>query len=83
MDDSRMAVALEHSAGVGLTAIGALERLRRASPAAVYTAVAALALVSMSDVLLALDGGGLERYKLVALVGLGFAAAGCAALSGR
>jgi arginase len=45
-----------------------------ATAAAVHTAVAALALVAMSDVVLAFDGGGLERYKLVALMGLGFAA---------
>jgi len=80
MDDSRMAVALERGAG-GLTAAGALARLRRASPLAVHSAVAALTLVVASDVVLALDGeSGLARYKLVALVGLGFAAAMCAAL---
>ncbi|MEP6813238.1 MAG: sensor histidine kinase [Actinomycetota bacterium] len=76
-----MAVALESSAGGGLTAAGALARLRRASPVAVHTAVAALAVVAASDVVLVLDGeSGLARYKLVALVGLGFAAATCAAL---
>jgi signal transduction histidine kinase len=81
MDDSRMAVALERSAGGGVTAAGALSRLRQASPAAVHSAVVALALVIASDVVLALDGdSGLARYKLVALVGLGFAAATCAAL---
>ena len=76
-----MAVALERSAGGVLTAAGALARLRRASPAAVHSAVAALAIVVASDVVLALDGDrGLARYKLAALVGLGFAAATCAAL---
>jgi two-component system, NarL family, sensor kinase len=80
MDDSPMAVALERSTG-GLTAAGALARLRRASPAAVYSAVAALALVAASDVVLAFDSSrGLEPHELVALVGLGFAAAACAAL---
>lgn len=76
-----MAVALERSAGGALTTAGALARLRQASPAAVYSALAALALVAASDVLLALDRGrALEQYELVALVGLGFAAAACAAL---
>ena len=69
------------SAAGGLTAAGALARLRRASPVAVYGAVAALGLVVASDVVLAIDGdGGLARHTLVALVGLGFAAATCAAL---
>jgi two-component system NarL family sensor kinase len=81
MDDCDMAVAVEQSAAGGLTAAGALGRLRRASPAAVFAAVAALAIVVASDVLLAFDReSGLARYKLVALVGLGFAAATCAAL---
>lgn len=81
MDDSPMALARERSATGGLTAAGALVRLRRASPAAVHSAVAAFALVVASDVVLAVDGdSGLARYKLVALVGLGFAAALCAAL---
>jgi two-component system NarL family sensor kinase len=81
MDNRPMAVTLEGSAGGGLTAAGALARLRRASPVAVHTAVATLALAAASDVVLALDAeGGLARYKLVALVGLGFAAATCAAL---
>ena len=72
---------LERGAGGGLTAAGALARLRRASPVAVHTAVATLALAAASDVVLALDAdSGLARYKLVALVGLGFAAASCAAL---
>ena len=76
MDDSRMAVARERSAAGGPPAAGALARLRRASPAAVHSAVVALGLVVASDVVLAVDGDrGLARYKLVALVGLGFAAA--------
>jgi two-component system NarL family sensor kinase len=76
-----MTVVVEDSAGGGLTAAGALARLRRASPAAVHTAVTTLALAAASDVVLALDAGsGLARYKLAALVGLGFAAASCAAL---
>jgi signal transduction histidine kinase len=76
-----MAVALEHgAAGGGLTAVGAFTRLRRASPAAVHSAVAALTLVAVGDVVLAFDSGGLARYELIALVGLGFAAAACAAL---
>jgi hypothetical protein len=80
MDDSGMAVALEQGAGSSLTAAGALTRLRRASPASVYSAVAALAVVGAGDVVLAFDGGGLERYELIALVGLGFAVAACTAL---
>jgi signal transduction histidine kinase len=81
MDDGSMAVGLERGAGGGLTVAGALGRLRRASPAAVHTAVAGLGLVAVSDVLLAFDrDSGLARYKLVALLGLGFAAATCAAL---
>src|SRR5438874_633611 len=81
MDDGPVAVTLEHSAGGGLTAAGALARLWRASPAAVHSAGAALAMVAASDVVLAFDSGrGLERYKLFALLGLGFAAAACAAL---
>jgi signal transduction histidine kinase len=81
MDDSPMAVALERSASGGLTAAGALARLRQASPVAVYSAVAALTLVVASDVVLAFDSSrGLEQYELVALVGLGFAVAACAAL---
>jgi two-component system NarL family sensor kinase len=81
VDDPKMAVALDRSTGGGLTAARALGRLRRASPAAVHCAVAALALVTASDVVLALDGESkLARYQLVALIGLGFAAATCAAL---
>jgi two-component system, NarL family, sensor kinase len=81
MDNPSMAFTLERNAGGGLTAAGALARLRRASPVAVHTAVATLALAAASDVVLALDAdSGLARYKLVALVGLGFAAASCAAL---
>src|SRR3954452_23016859 len=81
MDTSRMAVVAEGSAGGGLTAAGALARLRRASPVAVHAAIAALALAAASDVVLTLDAqNGLARYELVALVGLGFAAPTCAAL---
>jgi two-component system NarL family sensor kinase len=81
VDDPKMAFALDRSVGGGLTAAGALGRLRRASPAAVHGAVAALALVALSDVVLALDGTRkLAGYQLVALVGLGLAAATCAAL---
>jgi signal transduction histidine kinase len=75
-----MAVAFEHGAGGRLTAAGALTRLRRASPTAVHSAVAALMLVAASDVVLAFDSSGLERFEVVALVGLGFAVAGCSAL---
>ena len=76
-----MAVAFDPGADGVLTTARALARLRRASPGAVHASVAALALVAASDVVLGLDSGrGLERYKLVALVALGFAAAACAAL---
>jgi two-component system NarL family sensor kinase len=81
VDYPKMAVVLDGSTGGDLTAGRALGRLRRASPAAVHTAVAALALVATSDVVLALDGDSkLARYQLVALIGLGLAAATCAAL---
>src|SRR5262249_55081667 len=76
-----MAVALDGSTGGDLSAGRALVRLRRPSPAAVHTAVATLALVATSDIVLALDGNSkLARYQLVALIGLGLAAAACAAL---
>ena len=81
MDDSRMALAVEHGPGGGLTAVRAVARLRRASPAAVHTALAAVVLVASSDVVLAIDSGrGTASYKLLALAGLGFAAAACSAL---
>ena len=81
MDDREMAVAIERGSGGSLTAATALGRLRRASPAAIYSALAALALVVASDVVLALDRESkLERYQLLALVCLGLAAATCAAL---
>jgi two-component system, NarL family, sensor kinase len=81
MDDPEVTVALDRSAGGGLTVAGALDRLRRASPAAVLGALSAVALVVASDVVLALDGDAkVEHYQLVALVGLGLAAATCASL---
>lgn len=81
MDDSHMGVAVERGPGGGVSAVRALARLRRASPAAVHTALAALALVAASDVVLALDSErGTAPYKLLALAGLGFAAAACSAL---
>jgi two-component system NarL family sensor kinase len=75
-----MAVAVEHGPG-GLTVARAVADLRRASPGTVHTASVALALVAAADVVLALDiGRGTAAYKLVALLGLGFAAAACSAL---
>ena len=76
-----MLVVFEDGTGGGLTAVSALAGLRRAAPAAVYGALAAVALVVASDIVLAFDSGlGIETYKLLALLGLGFAAAACAAL---
>ncbi len=76
-----MSVVLQRSAGGELTAAGALARLRSAAPLAVHSAVGAVVLVVASYVVLAVDGERtLATYELVALVGLGLAAATCAAL---
>jgi signal transduction histidine kinase len=77
-----MAVALQPSPGGGLTAARALRRLGRAAPLAVVGSVAGVVLVAASDVVLALGENDLARYQVVALVGLGLAAATCAALGG-
>jgi signal transduction histidine kinase len=75
-----MAAAVEHGPG-GLTVARAVTDLRRASPRTIHAASLALALVAAGDVVLALDiGRGTAAYKLVALLGLGFAAAACSAL---
>jgi signal transduction histidine kinase len=67
-------------AGGELTAVRALGRLRRAAPAPVHTAIAAVALVA-AGVAVAFDGGtALEPYELLALLGLGLAICTCAAL---
>lgn len=77
-----MAIALQPSPGGGLTAASALQRLGRASPTAIFGAIAAVFLVAASDVVLALGENDLAHYQVVALVGLGVAAATCAALGG-
>jgi signal transduction histidine kinase len=82
VDDQPMAVALQPSPGGDLTAARALQRLGRASPLAVLGAVAGVVLVAASDVVLALGETDLAHYQVVALVGLGLAAATCAALGG-
>jgi signal transduction histidine kinase len=76
-----MAIAVEPApAGGELTAVRALGRLRRAAPAAVNTATAAVALVG-AGIAVAFDGGtAVEPYELVSLVGLGLATSMCAAL---
>ena len=80
-DDLRVAVALKHDAGGGVTAARAFAQLRRASPAAMYAAVLSVGgSADVTDAVLAVDGHALERQELVPLVILGPAAAGCAAL---
>jgi signal transduction histidine kinase len=80
VDDPSMTVALYPSPGGGLTAAGALRRLGRRSPGAIFGAVAGIVLVAASDVVLALGDNDLAHYQVGALVGLGLASATCAAL---
>jgi signal transduction histidine kinase len=76
-----MAIAVEPApAGGELTAVRALGRLRRSAPAAVNTAIVAVALVG-AGIVVAFDGGtDAEPYELLSLVGLGLATSMCAAL---
>src|SRR5215218_9149721 len=76
-----MDIAVEPArAGGELTATRALGRLRRAAPAAVNTAMAAVAVVG-AGIVVAFDGGtDVEPHELLALIGLGLAISMCAAL---